>query len=445
MEKQKKDSFISFSKWIEFIVSRALGTVIDTAVLWGVGLLLQAIATANPESTFWVGFNYWGEYWIGPVISFEIATFANFIMSYFWIWRNRISDRSSAKSFWRHFGGFNLSCIFGFIVKMVFLVLCERLFHWDAWLCNLVAVSISGILNYFLAESLVFKKIRQRPEHELISLQELGEMAPVFRGTWGQQLGKILMAVLGINRANRLYDSIYGMGAAEASRQLVGNIGCKCLIGNAERLENLPEGAFITISNHPYGGMDGILILDIMLGRRPDFKLMVNEILGRIEPLRPALITVNPTTTHKTAPSKTTLDGIRQTISSLNNGHPVGFFPSGAVSDLHLKTGDISDRPWQESLIRLIKKARVPIVPIRFADRNSMFYYLLGLIDWKVRLLRLPWEIFNKNRGIHRVIIGETIPVEAQDAIKDPDEFRTFLRDSVYSMPIPASLSPERQ
>lgn len=439
-----KDSFLTFRKWTEFIVSRAVGTIVDTGVLWFVGYILQLAAANHPDSGFWQNFNYWGEYWVGPAISFEIATFVNFIMSYFWIWRNRITDRSSARTFWRHFWGFNISCIFGFIVKMIFLVLCERIFHWDAWLCNLAAVCVSGILNYFLAESVVFRKRSQKPEHELLSIDELGDLAPVFSGSWGRAFGKMLMAFLNINKCNRLYNSIYGLGATEASDKLVQEIGCKCLIGNAERLDNLPEGAFITISNHPYGHLDGILLLDIMLKKRPDFKVMVNQLLGRIEPLKPALVTVNPTTTEKKAASKANLNGVRETLQHLQQGHPMGFFPSGAVSDLHIKTRDISDRQWQDSLVRLIKKVRVPIIPIRFADRNSMFYYLLGLIDWKVRLLRLPSEVFNKHKGVQRVIVGSTISVEEQDKYSDIDSFREFLRSSVYATPIPDNLTPER-
>ena len=135
---------------------------------------------------------------------------------------------------------------------------------------------------------------------------------------------------------------------------------------------------------------------------------------------------------------------MRETLQHLQQGHPMGFFPSGAVSDLHIKTRDISDRQWQDSLVRLIKKVRVPIIPIRFADRNSMFYYLLGLIDWKVRLLRLPSEVFNKHKGVQRVIVGSTISVEEQDKYSDIDSFREFLRSSVYATPIPDNLTPER-
>ncbi len=444
-KKKQEDKVFSLKKWIDFVVSRALGTVVDTAVLWFVGWVLHKMVAVHPASGFWSGFEYWGEYWIGPAISFEVATFANFLMSYYWIWKNRISNRSSAKSFWRHFGGFNVSCIFGFFVKMIFLVLFEKLFGWDAWLCNLLAVCISGILNYFLAEVLVFRKKTERPEHELLSIEELGDIAPVFKGTWGQWFGKFLFSLVGVNRLNALYNSIYGLApAGNAARGLLENMGCNYLIGNAERLENLPEGAFITISNHPYGGLDGIVLLDLILPHRPGYKVMVNEILGRIEPLRPAFITVNPTTTKKGRPTRTTLNGVRETIERLDEGHAVGFFPSGAVSDLHPGKREISDRQWQESMIRLIRKARVPVLPIHFIDHNSWFYYFLGLIDWKVRLLRLPRELFNKSKGRHRVVIGETISVEKQDLLTDLDAYTAFLRASVYQMPVPETFTPSR-
>ncbi len=96
-------------------------------------------------------------------------------------------------------------------------------------------------------------------------------------------------------------------------------------------------------------------------------------------------------------------------------------------------------------MIRLIRKVRVPIVPVRFIDHNSWFYYSLGLIDWKVRLLRLPRELFNKAKGRHRVVIGETISVETQDLFTDIEAYTAFLRASVYQMPVPETFTPSRQ
>jgi hypothetical protein len=83
-------------------------------------------------------------------------------------------------------------------------------------------------------------------------------------------------------------------------------------------------------------------------------------------------------------------------------------------------------------------KAGVPVIPVRFFDRNTLFYYILGLIDWRVRLLRLPKEVTNKGGKILRVAFGEPISPERQALFgNDPDAFGKFLRESVYGMPLP--------
>ena len=208
-------------------------------------------------------------------------------------------------------------------------------------------------------------------------------------------------------------------------------------VGGAERLLNLPKGPFITVSNHPYGGLDGIVLLDLIGRRRDGFKVMVNEFLNLIEPLRPCWIPVNPKNNDSSGVTDKNIQGVRQVLSNLKEGHPVGFFPSGAVSDFKLMELSLRDREWQEPLLRLIKKAEVPIVPVRFFDHNSAFFYFLGLINWRIRTLRLPREIVNKKGKMVRVGIGETLTVEEQMRHTEIEDFGKWLRDSVYGMQIP--------
>lgn len=58
--------------------------------------------------------------------------------------------------FWRRFVVFNLSSGLGFLVKMVFLLIFERIFEWDVIYCNFAALLISGLFNYFCADKVVF-------------------------------------------------------------------------------------------------------------------------------------------------------------------------------------------------------------------------------------------------------------------------------------------------
>lgn len=415
-------------KYIKFITSRAAGTIVDTLVLWVC-------------SHYIFGGGYWATYVISPIISFEVAVMSNFLCSYFWIWSNRISQKNR-QSFWRHFVAFNLSSVAGFVVKMIFLLLFESLFGWHVVVCNLVALAISGVLNFFLSESVVFRKISPRPEHELLSIEELQSLSPIFRGSVGTLFGRFAMWLCGVGRLNRLYDHIYPHKGPDCATAALDYLGCDYLVGNPERLETLPEGAFITISNHPYGAIDGVIVLDMIGHQRSDLKIMVNQILAHVEPMKENFVAVTPTGTTRKQADAATLAGVRTSLAHMRDGHPMSFFPSGAVSDLHPRKGDISDREWQEPLIRLIQRAKVPIVPLRFADRNSMFYYLLGLIDWRVRLLRLPREVLNKGKGRHRVVIGQTISVEQQMACESVEELTAMLRGAVYEMPLPTDYTP---
>ena len=409
------------TKYLKFMLSRALGTGVDTLVVWLV-------------AHFVLRGGYWATYVISPVISFECAVMSNFLCSYFWIWRSRISHRNR-HSFWRHFAAFNISSLAGFGVKMLFLLLFEKIFGWGVVVCNLAALCISGGLNFLLSEVVVFRKSTPRPKHELLSEEELATLTPLFRGRLGRLLGRGAMWLCGVGRINRLYDQIYPYKGAEAARMALQLIGCDYLIGNPERLHGLPEGTFITISNHPYGAIDGVILLDLIGSVRPDLKIMANKLLERVEPLGESFITVTTTETEKKSADATTLRGIRMALAHLKGGHPVGFFPSGAVSDLHPLRGDISDREWQEGIIKLIEKMQVPIVPIHFEGRNSLFYYLLGLVSWRIRLLRLPREVLNKGRGEHKVTIGQTITPEELRAAGSTQALRELLRTAVYNMP----------
>ena len=408
-------------KYLQFILSRAVGTGVDTLVLWIL-------------SHFIFGGSYWTTYILSPIISFEAAVMSNFLCSYFWIWRERIAHKTR-HTFWGRFAAFNLSSLAGFGIKMLFLLLFERLFGWNVVVCNLVALCISGVLNYLLAETVVFRKPTIRPAHELLSLEEVSALSPIFRGRYGRLFAQKLLWLCGVGRLNCLYDHVYPYKGVEGARKALEYIGCDYEVGNVNRLNTLPEGAFITISNHPYGGIDGVILLDMIGHKRPTFKIMVNKILGRVESMSDNFVTVTPTEAEKKQADATTLAGIRACLKHLHEGHPMGFFPAGAVSDLHLPTLSIRDREWQESLIRLIQRSGVPVVPIHFEGRNSLLYYSLGLIDWRIRTMRLPREVLNKGRGVHRVTIGKTISPEEIATFGDADSLRTMLRKAVYDMP----------
>ena len=267
----------------------------------------------------------------------------------------------------------------------------------------------------------------------LLTLSELEQASALFRGKCGNSLCRGLMRMLSIDKVNDLYDrnsSVMGPDFAEA---VLEDIGMKYEIFNREVLEHLPDGPFITISNHPYGHIDGVMLVDLFGHIRPDFKVMVNKFLGRIETLKDNFICVTPTGTERTSPTRDSIQGIKESVAHIRSGGCLGLFPSGAVSDLSLKDRCIRDREWQEPVVRLIKKLNVPVVPVHFLDRNSNYYYSLGLLDWRVRLLRLLSEVFNKRGKVTRIALGEIILPEQLQEFDDICVLRDFLRNMVYN------------
>ena len=267
----------------------------------------------------------------------------------------------------------------------------------------------------------------------LLTLNELEKASPLFRGKSGNDFCKMLMRMLSIDKVNDLYDRNVCCSGPDFAEAILDDIGIEYEVLNKNILNKLPDGPFITISNHPYGHIDGVILVDMLGHIRPDFKVMVNKFLGRIAALKDNFICVTPVGTERTSPTKDSIQGIKDSVAHIRNGGVLGLFPSGAVSDLSLKDRCIRDREWQEPVIRLIKKLNVPVVPIHFLDRNSDFYYSLGLLDWRIRLLRLPAEVFNKRRSQTRIALGEIILPEQMQEYDDIHMLRDFLRNKVYN------------
>ena len=275
----------------------------------------------------------------------------------------------------------------------------------------------------------------------VITPEEASRLSPVFKGRAGRLLFRAGLALTGIGKVNDLYDRVQQRGCAPGpgfAKGILDDAGVDFAIGHPERLEQLPSGAFITISNHIYGHLDGICLVDLVGHVRPKAKVLVNQLLMWIRDLSGNFISVDPKTNASTGVSAPSVNGIKAALEQLHSGEPLCLFPSGAVADLRPRDRwRISERAWQDSAIRLIQRACVPVIPIRFPDRNSNFYYGLGLIDYRVRFARLFHEVFNK-RGTHpRVVIGTTISPEELAAHKDLNECKAFLRSSVYDMPLP--------
>ena len=274
----------------------------------------------------------------------------------------------------------------------------------------------------------------------VLSPEQAAQHLSVFQGTCGRRLFRAVEGFTGLKKVNATHQRLEDAGVMpgpDFAKGIMDDLGVDMLIGNPERLQSFPEGPFITISNHFYGHIDGIALVDVLGHVRPQVKVMVNEALMLIHGLAPNFISVNPTGATRGSATATSINGIKNALLQLRSGEPLALFPSGAVADWKpFQKEKLQERDWQDAAVKLIRKAKVPVSPIRFFDHNSWFYYSLGLIDFRVRLLRLCHEAYNK-RGTHpRMGIGPVISVEEQQAVPEED-FKAFLRQQVYGMPLP--------
>jgi putative hemolysin len=250
-------------------------------------------------------------------------------------------------------------------------------------------------------------------------------------GVLGTFSGWLLMKALQISTLNKIYDKNKHLSELEFLNAILDEFQIKFEIPE-EDLKRLPkDGAYITVSNHPLGGIDGILLLKLMLEREPNFRIIANFLLHRIEPMKPYIMPVNPFEDHKDA--KSSVIGIKETLRHLRDGKPLGMFPAGEVSTY--KDGKIMvDKPWEEGAIKVIRKAQVPVVPIYFHAKNSRFFYFLSKISDTLRTAKLPSELLTQKDRVIKVRIGKPISVAEQNEHETIEAYSEFLRKKTYML-----------
>lgn len=268
----------------------------------------------------------------------------------------------------------------------------------------------------------------------VLDIHDLQAISPFFNSAFGVFLGKCLLKWLSIDKVNQAHKNHCHLRGAAFTSALLGDplIQVKYKLHNADNLEQLPQGAFITVSNHPVGSLDGIILIDIMASRRPDFKVMVNGLLEKIGAMSDNFIPVQPDTEHQGKGNQANINGVRLSSQHLRDGHPIGFFPAGAMSFYNKEKKQVRDLSWSRGVIRLIRKVNVPVYPVYFDFQNSYFFYWLGNISWKIRTLRVPAEVFNKQNRTLDVYIGSPVSPEEIQAFPDDAQLADFLYARTY-------------
>ncbi len=267
----------------------------------------------------------------------------------------------------------------------------------------------------------------------LISRQDLIKITGLSKlGILKNPIASSIMGITKLGKLNKFYDSVKKNNGTAFFEAFLKELNVK-YVAFEEDLAKIPKtGPFILVANHPLGAIDGILMCKILTDIRPDFKIMGNFLLQKIDPMKDYVIPVNPFETRKDAYSS--IHGMRETLKHLQNGGCIGIFPAGEVSNKNNSTNEILDKDWEIPALKLIKKAKVPVVPMYFHAKNSRIFYSLSKLHPDLQTLMLPSEMLKKQDKPVRIRIGRPVSPKIQEEYESVAEFGDFLRKKVYMM-----------
>lgn len=195
------------------------------------------------------------------------------------------------------------------------------------------------------------------------------------------------------------------------------------------QLQYIPrEGPVVVVANHPFGGVEGIILAALLRRLRPDVKFLVNRMLQSVIELRELFIFTNPLI--RNHPEN--FSSLRNCLDWLGNGHLLVVFPAGRVASYQKGKGMITDAPWNRIAARMVELRHAPVVPIHISGSNSALFHFLGRIYYRFRLLMLPREFLRaKNRTVE-IQIGKVIPFNHLSCLNNSKTTTRYLRMRTY-------------
>ncbi len=240
-----------------------------------------------------------------------------------------------------------------------------------------------------------------------------------------------LEAFLGITELNETYDRLVKKTSGNFYKRAVEAIGIDYEIDDDD-IKNIPQnGSLIIVSNHPLGGLDGIVMGDVLQRVRPDAKLILNGLLAYMPEIKEYAICVNPFGGAKATSQN--VASMKETIRHLKSGGCVGTFPSGTVSHIHIKDCCISDPEWNTNIAQIARRTKSDILPVYFDGRNSWLFYIAGLIHPRLRTLLLIREMFYvARRKKVKMRVGGVISARRLSEFPSDEELTSWLRINSY-------------
>lgn len=234
--------------------------------------------------------------------------------------------------------------------------------------------------------------------------------------------------LLGLDKIKKAYlENLQGLTDSEFVNETIKLVNAKIRLRKKE-LSLIPKrGPVIIVCNHPYGGLDGIILYSMLKQVRPDFKIMANNMLSLFPELQDHFILVDAFNSNSTE----NINPLKQAYRHLQSDGLLAVFPAGEVSRYEFTKKKVTDKEWNDSVARLARMSGAQVVPIHFSGANSLSFHIAGLIHPILRTMLLPRQMLKKDRKIH-IRIGEPLKSKAVKQFSSSEELCKFLRLKTY-------------
>lgn len=200
-----------------------------------------------------------------------------------------------------------------------------------------------------------------------------------------------------------------------------------------EEISNIPKsGPVIIVANHPFGGIEGVIMAQMLLKLRPDVRIMANYFLTRFPDYGDLFIGVDPFGGKKS--NANNMKPMREAVQWLRNGGVLLVFPAGEVAHKRWFSREIVDPKWNNGIARIAKMTKAPVTPVYISGTNTKLFHLLGLIHPLLRTAMLPREMLNKQNQTINFRIGKNIPYKKLTSCQNDDEVMQYLRVRTYML-----------
>lgn len=257
---------------------------------------------------------------------------------------------------------------------------------------------------------------------------------------WLKYFGPILDRVLGLHTFDRLYrrHHLQDLPPFEFVTRTLHILNVTTASPQTPLTDRIPEsGPLLVVCNHPYGGMEALILAETLRSVRTDVKFLANSALTVFRELQPLLIATNPLKV-----SQKNLTSIRECEAQLKRGGVLVLFPAGRVSCYQHAKQRITDGNWNRMVGHLAITTEATLLPVFFHGTNSRLFHFVGRLWDRSKLLMLPRE-FLKLRG-RRISfsVGRPLPAPLWRHMNTP-ELTAFTRVMTYMLQLIAIKIPK--